>query len=333
MKPTTEGREFPPCAHCHDGLVETVVVKDRRDSVLPLWMIANLPPHVRERLPASPTSQDLLELHKPEMQGQTQIRSTAMAACLCQAGRAKLAFVRHLVGLERLVDQQEIDRMWPGGIPQDVGPTAMLEAAGILPLCWDWTLENYRRQFGRDRTSKQLLGSAVKWVATSVSERTDVVIFGGHGNGKSGLAIAMLIAGIEKGERVRYEDARRLFMGWRETFQDGSDTPESEYLRQWETVPVLVIDEVQEGSDKSRPILQMLVDRRQKTRRPTVLILNVPEDLLDTTASQPFLAQALGPALLDRLREKAQFWAMFGKSRRQSLTLAFSKEREHKETE
>jgi DNA replication protein DnaC len=253
------------------------------------------------------------------------------AACLCPAGRAKLREYVRLIGMERLVTQEEIDQLWPGGPPREETRSAALEAAGIPPLCWEWTIESYRKRFGKDRGTRALLRQADDWLKATPGHRTDVVIFGPHGTGKTGLAIGMLIECIEHNERARLEDARRLFMGWRETFREDATMSEERYLAQWESVPTLILDEVQEGSDKSRPVLQLLIDRRQKMRRPSVLVLNVPEDCADTTSAQPYLAQQLGPALFDRLRERAQFWALLGASRRQALVLAFDgKSREEK---
>ena len=61
----------------------------------------------------------------------------------------------------------------------------------------------------------------------------------------------------------------------------------------------------------------MIVDMRQKSFKPTILTVNVAA--ADGEPSQA-MAQLLGPALFDRLRERAQFWPMMGKSaRRPSL--------------
>ena len=82
---------------------------------------------------------------------------------------------------------------------------------------------------------------------------------------------------------------------------------------------VLVLDEWGgEGlSDFVEKALTLTIDRRQKAQVPTIITLNLAADVDDSVAVEQ-LVQMFGPSLADRLRERAQFWPIWGKSKRQT---------------
>ena len=64
--------------------------------------------------------------------------------------------------------------------------------------------------------------------------------------------------------------------------------------------------------------LTLAIDRRQKAQVPTIITLNLAADVANDVATEQ-LVEMFGPSLADRLRERAQFWPIWGKSKRSTL--------------
>ena len=108
-------------------------------------------------------------------------------------------------------------------------------------------------------------------------------------------------------------------MRWRDTFRADAETSELGILDMLEVPHVLVLDEWGgEGlSDFVEKALTLTIDRRQKAQVPTIITLNLAADVDDGVAIEQ-LVQMFGPSLADRLRERAQFWPIWSKSKRQT---------------
>ena len=161
---------------------------------------------------------------------------------------------------------------------------------------------------------------AKQWLATPPAERSDIVLYGPNGTGKTGLAVSMLHHCLENRRSGLYTEVKRLMMRWRDTFRAESDTSELGILDMLEVPHVLVLDEwggegLTEFVEKA---LTLTIDRRQKAQVPTIITLNLSAQIANDVATEQ-LVEMFGPSLADRLRERAQFWPIWGKSRRSTL--------------
>lgn len=237
--------------------------------------------------------------------------------CLCEHGQKLGA---KLPDIERFVTREGLYELWPGGPPIRETTAGLLEHAGIPRACWSWTLDSYKKRFGNSREVKQYVKSAGEWLAELPAKRSDVLLYGPPGTGKTGLAVALALALVARKERVHFTEAKYLFMRWRDTY--GKDATQSEigFFAEMVAHPVLIVDEaVSAGSSEHVDSgLHLLLDRRQKAYRPTILTLNLAADVTPQGAAEQ-LPALLGPALYDRLRERAQSWPLLGRSRRSTL--------------
>lgn len=134
-----------------------------------------------------------------------------------------------------------------------------------------------------------------------------VVMYGGHGTGKTRMAYELALAGkfprstykqagIEKDLPRIYTTAVNLFMCLRDTFRDRSEVSEKSIIRSMSEAALLVIDEIQERGEtpfEDRKLTQ-IIDARYMDARPTILISNYDK--------QRFI-EALSPAVVDRIKE------------------------------
>jgi DNA replication protein DnaC len=246
--------------------------------------------------------------------------------CLCAFGQRKSPQVFGADVRSVLADVQ-IAELFPDGVPtvQVVGPnmTDAMAGAGVPPVCVGWTFTSYADKFP-DPDRQKFLRRATDWIAAPLEERPDVVLFGPNGTGKTGLAIAMGRAVLEGNETLIFSGLKLLATRWRSTYgrkpEDGKPTAEENLLDVLVGVDLLVVDEIggTRLSEFVEDTLTLVVDMRQKSAKPTVLTVNVKAE---GEPSQE-MAAILGPALFDRLRERAQFWPLMGKSaRRPSLPM------------
>lgn len=244
-------------------------------------------------------------------------------SCACPRGVMKQKFARPILAV---LSPDEVRELWPRGVPASASTLYdQLSAAGLPPAWHPHTLETYREAFGSSVSVKRHLALAADWVEQSPDTRPDVVLFGPNGTGKTGLAVGLVQALVRRGDRPMFADARLLFGRWRDTFRDGARETESALLADLVMTPLLVVDEATAGgaSEWVERTLTLIVDQRQRHRRPTVLTLNLPATDADGRALMameypPMLGAAFGPALYDRLRERAQFWHVDGASRRKA---------------
>lgn len=257
-------------------------------------------------------------------EGWVQVRDGkggAMAwACACPRGVPK---TKHAAPILKLLTETEVAELWPRGLPETSATLFdQLAAAGLPPAWFQHTLDTYRKHFTRAE-SKRTLDLAMQWLDQADDARSDLVMFGPPGTGKTGLAVALVQALVRRGVRPQFTDARLLMARWRSTYDGDGGPKELDLLNDVITAPLFVVDEATSGGDSSwvERSLTLLVDQRQRHRRPTILTLNMPGTDEDGQALLPvsypgLLAAALGPALYDRLRERAQFWLMAGASQR-----------------
>lgn len=243
---------------------------------------------------------------------------TIAVRCLCETGRknnegSKMSTLADVWPEHRLL------AYWPSGVPAvQFKLQAQLKEAGFMPVMTTWTLATYREQLvSQRRNLRPFAKYAQVWIETDKYSRADVVIYGPPGTGKTGLAVSIARGCIERGETVLISGARDLFNRWRETIKPDGPS-EEDVLSGPREVDVLVLDEL--GGTKLTEFvgdyLLALIDYRQKSRKPTILTLNLPPKVLANETEQ-IMRDLFGPALFDRLVQ-GTFWYLDGESVRTS---------------
>lgn len=199
---------------------------------------------------------------------------------------------------------------------------ARLAVCGVGTFGYAFTIESFEARFLDDPMTRRYVAWAKLWLEMAATDRPDLVLLGPNGTGKTGLAVAILRGALAQGEYGYFTELDALSIRWRATFGRTDDDAETEsklfaFVSETST---LVLDELT-GTRHSEFIedkLRTIIVARQRAQRPTVITMNVPA----TCAGKPdeiqdHLARSLGPALYDKLRERAQFYPMFGPSKRQ----------------
>lgn len=239
-----------------------------------------------------------------------------MASCLCRMGQMR-ASAKLCKSVADILTPEELREFWPSGTPQSFKLTEQdLGRAGVPIMSLHWTLDTLAKKAKTDADLMKYVTLAREWVAGG-GIRSDVVIFGPNGTCKSGIAISMMRAAMEQHMTGCFITVKDLLDTIRAAFRDDAAESDIVVRQRFEMVGVLVLDEVSgaRGSDYAIDTLSQLVDKRQRNRKPTILTTNLGAELGPQEASAE-LATFVGPALFDRLRAGASFWAMFGKSRR-----------------
>lgn len=238
-------------------------------------------------------------------------------ACLCPKGRTKKG-----AGVETVMDEDQLLELFDGQLPDGYETSIeRVKIAGIPEAWWPWSLRTYIEKFGKVDELIPIILEAQLWIDKAPGERSDIVMFGSNGTGKSGLAVALVRALAQRREPVKFYTVRELAMLWRETYGASASLTERDLLAELLAPSLLVLDEVggTKLTDFVEDTLTMVVDMRQRNLRATVLTLNLPEENPDGVTDEVLLARMLGPTLFDRLRARAQFWPMRGESRRETL--------------
>lgn len=247
-------------------------------------------------------------------------------ACACTTGRRRLT---HTQGIEQILSATEMEERYPQGFVQhDARVIDLLTHANVPPACHSWTLQTYAHRFREMPQVDEVVKRADAWVKLPVSERSDWVMMGPNGTGKTGLAMALLRGSLDAGQSVQFWTVRHLSIVWRasydaQLFERRENTPrEIELLEQLTHPDVLVLDEFGGASltDFVESTVTLIVDARQKVLKPTILTLNITDE--DVKAGRKALNERvtslLGPTLTDRLRERSQWLPLTGRSQRRA---------------
>lgn len=249
-------------------------------------------------------------------------------ACLCALGQRKPANIQTI---RDVADAAILRELFPDGLPQEtIGWSTRLEACGVGRAESRYTFETFAQRFKGDKINERHLHVAQLWIETDANKRSDLVFFGSHGRGKTGLTVAIAHALVaRKDASVLFTScesiAARIRGTYRHAGEDGRYDPsdraetEQDIMAALTQVGTLIVDEVtgvkltEFVDDKLRTI----VTQRQRMERATLLTLNVDASLATEPALiEATLARILGSALYDRLAERAQFLAFFGASTR-----------------
>ncbi|SEH89317.1 ATP-binding protein [Paraburkholderia hospita] len=176
-----------------------------------------------------------------------------------------------------------------------------IQAAGIPSAFRDRTLDNFETATPEQ---EHALNVAREFVANFYRDHLPngtVLVFGGNpGTGKSHLALAILQQ-VMKRHTGMYLDAMSLIRRVRATWRrDSPDTEDDVITTLGEQLDLLAIDEigVQRGTEDEQAIMFDVLNRRYRENRPTILLTNL---------DGPTLKEFMGPRIMDRLRERADF--------------------------
>lgn len=202
---------------------------------------------------------------------------------------------------------------------------ASVAACGVGERDAGFTFDSYRKKFATSPDAVKCLTWAELWIRTDLARRSDIILVGPNGTGKTGLAIAMLRAVIDAGSTARFTEVDALARRWRATFarkrtsdNDLIGESDQDIVDELIGLDLLVLDEFA-GTVSTEFIgdaVRSIVVGRQRRERPTILTLNVKADAQDDATVEADLARLLGPTLFDKLRERAQFFFLFGPSAR-----------------
>lgn len=261
-----------------------------------------------------------------EIYGGTPSAVPKCFACLCAQGQKHT----RTKSIANVWPMETIERLWPQGAgPTDATIMEALAQANVPPAYHAWTLTSYRAKF-TSKTMLEVTRRADAWLQTAVRDRSDWVLAGSHGTGKTGLAIALMRAAIEAGERVQFWTVRHLSIVWRAAYDQSLFERRQHTQREIELMEailapdVLVLDEFGGTTltDFIEHTITDIIDSRQKQLRPTILTLNISdEDASDRKKLGQRIAAILGPTLTDRLRDRAQWVPLMGASQRKAWTM------------
>lgn len=186
-----------------------------------------------------------------------------------------------------------------------------------LPVQYDGlnldTWESRAATSGADRTDIQSVEDGLGSWSFCVLEGNgpkNLLLAGGYGNGKSGLATHLAREMLDAGRSVIYRRVAEVLAELRaapyRARQEGRDEDvpitELEILRRCSEVDLLVLDDlgaeamVGTGADRAVEALMFMVDGRLDTGRPTVVVTNL---------SSKLLIERVGQRLVDRLTSPA----------------------------
>ena len=253
-----------------------------------------------------------------------------VALCLCHIGTAKLNAGVPCAPVSKVFSEQVIAEMFPNGVPTTVLKLdTKLRHAGVPESRLEWTTKTFAQDVVRDSPDlKKFIVFASEWIHLSNSERPDIVVFGPTGTGKTGISTAMLNSIVAAGWSGRFVTLKELSIEWRSSF--GANDPsrvqihESDVVKAYADPDVLIIDEFggTKRTDFVEDSMTFLIDKRQTSKLPTILTMNIPSANADGEEMMRDIGEMLGPRLMDRLRERAQFWPMVGRSRRSTNKVA-----------
>jgi DNA replication protein DnaC len=140
---------------------------------------------------------------------------------------------------------------------------------------------------------------------TDLSASGANLIFSGNpGTGKTHLAAAIANRLLDQGRRVFYRRVYELLREIKDSWAQDSEASESEVVRKYSKVELLILDEVgvQFGKDSDKILMFELLDNRYANRKPSVIVSNLDEE---------GMTQFLGERVIDRLCDSSSAMVAF----------------------
>ncbi|MCI0528118.1 MAG: ATP-binding protein [Nitrospira sp.] len=138
--------------------------------------------------------------------------------------------------------------------------------------------------------------------------RGGIFLFGPPGTGKTHLATAMMRALIEQGRDCQYVTLPELFINIKRSFDQSQGSSEEDLLVN-DSAPILILDDLGVGSvtEWVCQIIHLILDRRDRHLKPTVLISNL---------SPERIALLFGDAIASRIAGMCKIMKLEGEDRR-----------------
>lgn len=179
---------------------------------------------------------------------------------------------------------------------------ALIDQACIPARFIGRNFDNFRAETKSQATALNFAKEYAESFERNLKNGTGLIFSGFPGTGKSHLAAAILQS-VMPAHCGLYITCMGLIRAVRGTWRKESEKSETEILRTFGTVPLLVLDEigVQYGTDGEQTILFDVLDRRYREMMPTILLTN--------QAKQGF-KDFIGERSFDRLVETSR-WVAF----------------------
>jgi DNA replication protein DnaC len=194
---------------------------------------------------------------------------------------------------------------------RDAQSKQILDRAAIPHRFQDRTFDNYAVKNERQRTALNISKAYAEKFSEAHQDGRCLTMTGKPGTGKTHLACAIAQYAMGLGYSAMFLNVYDLIDTVRATWDRNSSKSETDVLRAFQQVDLLVLDEVgvQRGTDDERNIIFKVINGRYSNGRPMIILSNLPaysDDPKDAT-----LTTYLGERAFDRLREGSSRLVVF----------------------
>lgn len=193
--------------------------------------------------------------------------------------------------------------------------------SGMKPLC-NKCLEIKRAEYRKEHIRELMQSSNVapKYLSASednlkidkykkiVSAYDDKGLFlwGDFGSGKTYVAICILRRLLLAGNDVKFCSVPELLLEIKNTFGADSQWSEKDIIDKYSNYPYLLLDDM--GAEKCSPwslqVLYLIIDRRDRFMRPTIITSNLSLDEIKNKLSDRISSRICGMCEIIKLNEK-----------------------------